>query len=137
MAVFGTGGVYSQQPSEPGADIANVEPSDPEIEAGNGDPLRLRNLHKQPYFFDVVFGSVAGWVLGMIKGFNSTADWLRRYIRKEPPRYLILGLDFIVFVAMGGYIGTGIYDPDTFVEALAAGSTWPVAFGALATKEQE
>jgi hypothetical protein len=95
------------------------------------DPLEL---HTHKYFPVVCVASLVGWMLGLGKGFSTSADWLRRYSRK--PHRLVVGIvDFFVFVVAGAYIGTGIFMPETFVSAAAAGLTWPVAFGALTTRE--
>src|ERR1051326_886643 len=98
---------------------------------GVPDPLEL---HTHKYFPVVCVASLVGWMLGLGKGFSTSADWLRRYSRK--PHRLVVGIvDFFVFVVAGAYIGTGIFMPETFVSAAAAGLTWPVAFGALTTRE--
>jgi len=77
--------------------------------------------------------SIVSWVLGITKGFSGSDDWLDRYWPKKP-RIVVLIIDFFIFAMIGGYIGTGIYNPANFVAALAAGITWPVGLGALTTK---
>ena len=69
----------------------------------------------------------------VVKGFSGSKDWLQKYWR-NPPVPVIFLLDLIIFVCVGGYIGTGIYDPSTTVAAFAAGVSWPVGLGALVTK---
>ena len=96
-------------------------------------PLALQNMHEHPWFWTVVAASIVGWVLGMTKGFSGSDDWLEKYWPNKP-RVAVLITDVIVFVLIGGYIGTGIYNPANFVAAIAAGITWPVGLGALATK---
>ena len=91
-------------------------------------------MHQHPWFFEVMASSVVGWVLGTIKGFSSTADWLARYVPSKPI-VLVFCLDVIVFVIVGGYFGTGIFQPHDFVSALGAGLSWPIGFGALANRE--
>ena len=93
----------------------------------------ILSMHHQPFFWDVMVASVVGWVLGMVKGFSGSKDWLDRYWTNAPKPVLFF-LDLLVFVLCGAYIGTGIYHPESFVAALGAGLSWPVAFGALATK---
>ena len=93
----------------------------------------IANMHKHPYFWDVVVASVVGWVIGMVKGFSGSKDWLQKYWRNPPVPVIFLS-DLIIFVCVGGYIGTGIYDPSTTVAAFAAGVSWPVGLGALVTK---
>jgi len=96
-------------------------------------PIEILTMHTQPFFWDVMVASVVGWVLGMVKGFSGSKDWLNHYWA-NPPRPALFVLDLLVFVLCGAYVGTGIYHPDSFVAALGAGLSWPVAFGALATK---
>jgi hypothetical protein len=95
--------------------------------------LDIPNIHRQPFFWTVMVASVLGWVLGMVKGFDSSKDWLAKYLRKVPMPLLFF-TDLLIFVIIGAYIGTGLYQPTTFSAALAAGLTWPVALGALASK---
>jgi hypothetical protein len=90
-------------------------------------------MHSQPFFWDVMIASVVGWVLGMVKGFSGSKDWLEKYW-VNAPKLALFALDFLVFVLCGAYIGTGIYHPESFVAALGPGLSWPVAFGALASK---
>lgn len=93
----------------------------------------ILSMHHQPSFWDVMGASVVGWVLGMVKGFTGSKDWLDHYWTNAPKPVLFV-LDLLVFVLCRAYVGTGIYHPDSFVAALGAGLSWPVAFGALATK---
>jgi len=90
-------------------------------------------MYKHPYFFEVMAASLFGWVLGMVKGFSGAKDWLEHYWPNSP-RIIVFVLDLVVFVVCGAYIGTGIYNPASFEAALGAGLTWPVGFGALATR---
>ncbi|MBV9555428.1 MAG: hypothetical protein JO032_21830 [Alphaproteobacteria bacterium] len=94
----------------------------------------LVNMHTHPWFWDVTAASVIGWVIGMVKGFSGTKDWLGSYW-KNPNPFAIWLLDLIVFVVVGGYVGTGIYNPTTYQAAIAAGLSWPIGLGSLATKE--
>lgn len=98
--------------------------------------LTIGNIHNHTFFWTVMAASVVGWVLGMTKGFSTSSDWFKKYCA-SPPIYAVLVLDALIFVGVGAYIGTGIYNPATFVAALAAGITWPVGLGALATKVGE
>lgn len=93
----------------------------------------IANMHNHPYFWDVVVASVIGWLIGMVKGFSGSKDWLEKYWPR-PPLTVIFALDLVIFVCVGGYIGTGIYNPATIVAAFAAGISWPVGLGALVTK---
>ena len=93
----------------------------------------LQNMHQHPWFWTVVAASIVGWVLGITKGFSGSDDWLDKYWPGKP-RAVVLVTDLFVFVLIGGYIGTGIYNPANFVAAIAAGITWPLGLGALATK---
>lgn len=99
----------------------------------NGPPLTLDNIPSHAFFWTVMAASVVGWVLGKTKGFSTSGDWLEKYW-PSPPLIAVLILDGIIFVVVGAYIGTGIYNPATFVAALAAGISWPVGIGALTTK---
>ena len=94
----------------------------------------FRDMHTQPWFWDVLAASAVGWVIGIVKGFSTSGDWIRRYW-SQPPLVVIFALDLIVFVVVGAYFGTGIYNPRGFLAALAAGLSWPVGLGALATKD--
>jgi len=94
-------------------------------------------LHQHKLFGWVMLGSVGGWVLGYSKGFTSAADWVKKYF-PGAPGFLLFFVDAVVFGGLGAYLGTGIFDPNNIVAALAAGGTWPVGFGALMkTPEQQ
>lgn len=86
----------------------------------------------QRWFPFVLLASAVGWVLGLVKGFAGTKDWLAKYF-PNPPKLLWFILDSLVYVGVGAILGTVIYNPTTATAALAAGITWPVGFGALAT----
>jgi hypothetical protein len=95
------------------------------------------NLHHHRFFWWVMLGSVGGWVLGYSKGFTSAADWAKKYF-EWLPGFLLFLVDAVVFAGLGAYLGTGIFDPNNIVAALAAGGTWAVGFGALLkTPEQQ
>jgi len=89
-------------------------------------------MHKQPFFLTVLFASAGGWVLGLVKGFSTSKNWLEGIGLPSPP-LLVFFLDIFIFVGGGAYFGTGFYDPKTFQAALAAGLTWPVSLGAFGT----
>ena len=95
----------------------------------------ISNMHKHPWFYETAFASLGGWILGMVKGFSSSGDWLVRYLPSKPLP-IIFVLDLLIFVVFGGYVGTGLYTPTSLIAALAAGLTWPVGLGALATKDK-
>jgi hypothetical protein len=82
----------------------------------------ILSMHHQPFFWDVMGASVVGWVLGMVKGFSGSKNWLDHYWTNAPKPVLFI-LDLLVFVLCGAYVGTGIYHPDSFVAALGAGLT--------------
>jgi len=94
----------------------------------------LANMHTHPWFWDVTAASVIGWVIGIVKGFSGSKDWLENYWQNPNP-FAIWLLDLVIFVVVGGYIGTGIYNPTTYQAAIAAGLSWPIGLGSLATKE--
>ncbi len=98
-----------------------------------GVAYSLQNMHLHPWFWTVMAASVVGWVLGITKGFSGSDDWLDKYW-PEKPKFVILIIDVLIFVLVGGYFGTGIYNPANFVAAAAAGISWPIGLGALATK---
>lgn len=101
---------------------------------GSGNQgMDIWNIPKQAFFATVMVASLLGWVLGMVKGFDSSKDWFAKYFKSVPKMVLFL-TDLVIFVVVGAYIGTGLYQPTTFSAALAAGLTWPVALGALASK---
>ena len=85
------------------------------------------------WFPDVLVASAVGWILGMVRGFAGTRDWIERYWAKSP-RSVSFVLDLLIFVFVGAYFGTGIYNPQNFVAAIAAGLSWPIGLAALATK---
>jgi hypothetical protein len=101
--------------------------------SGPAAALDISNIHRQPFFWTVMVASLIGWVLGMVKGFDSSKDWLAKYMKRVPSPLLFL-VDLVIFVVVGAYVGTGLSQPATFSAALAAGLTWPVALGALASK---
>lgn len=108
-------------------------PNDPPETPSKDIVYHIANMHEHPYFWDVVVASVIGWLIGMVKGFSGSKDWLEKYWPR-PPLVVIFLLDLVIFVCVGGYIGTGIYNPLTIVAAFAAGISWPVGLGALVTK---
>ena len=95
--------------------------------------LSLRTIHQQPFFIEVMMASIIGWILGITKGFSTSRDWLSNYLQTTPI-WVTFIVDLFIFVVVGAYIGTGLYQPNNFVAALGAGITWPIALGALATK---
>jgi len=101
--------------------------------AETADAYHLHNMHKHPWFLEVMASSVVGWVLGLVKGFSGTKDWVEQYWT-TPPKSLLFVADLVVFVVVGAYFGTGLFKPNEFLQALAAGITWPVGLGALASK---
>jgi hypothetical protein len=106
--------------------------------ADEGAPLKptfthIKDMHKHPWFFEVLASSFVGWLIGQVKGFSSTKDWLAKYWPRTPLLVVFL-LDLFVFVAVGAYFGTGIYNPENFLAALGAGLSWPIGLGSLATK---
>jgi hypothetical protein len=94
---------------------------------------RLANMHTHPWFWEVLASSAVGWLLGLVKGFSGAKDWLATYWSKTP-KAAILILDMLIFIGVGAYAGTGIYNPTSFFAAMGAGITWPVGLGAIATK---
>jgi len=94
--------------------------------------LPIQQIPRDPWFFTVAAASAAGWILGAVRGFSTSADWLKKYL-KNPPIALVFMADLLVFVVVGAFLGTGIYTPKTFVAAIAAGLTWPIGVGALVT----
>ncbi len=105
----------------------------PAASTQNSPPgLHFIGMWKQPYFPEVMVASIFGWVLGQVKGFSGAKDWLERYWPNSP-KAIVFVLDLTIFVVCGAFCGTGIYNPDTLQAALAAGVSWPVGLGALAT----
>jgi hypothetical protein len=100
--------------------------------APDPERLHIESMHKHAWFLTVAIASLAGWVLGAVKGFSTSADWMKKYW-KSPPALAVFICDLFIFVVVGAYFGTGIYDPTSFVSALAAGLSWPLGLGALAT----
>ena len=96
-------------------------------------PIDIPTIHRQPFFWTVMGASFLGWALGMVKGFEGSKEWLNRYW-PTAPRQVLFVLDFAIFVVVGAYVGTGLYQPANFTAALGAGLTWPVALGALASR---
>jgi hypothetical protein len=104
-------------------------------EAEGAPPIiHIPQMHQHPFFVDVMASSVVGWVLGRVRGFSGIQDWLGRYW-KDVPRFIIFLGDVCVFVAVGAYFGTAIYDPKSLWAAIAAGLSWPIGLGALATRD--
>lgn len=99
----------------------------------NEQVYHLLTMYQHPWFWDVLGASVVGWVVGMVKGFSGSKDWLQQYW-KTPPGLVIFLLDCFVFAGVGSVFGTGIYNPTSFLAAIAAGFTWPIGLGSLATK---
>jgi hypothetical protein len=109
-------------------DKASADKTTPEKQ-----PMDIPNIHKQPFFWTVMVASLLGWVLGMVKGFDGSKDWLTKYW-SAAPRPFLFGIDLLIFVVVGAYVGTGLYQPSSFTAALGAGLSWPVALGALVSK---
>lgn len=96
--------------------------------------ILLKNIHQQPYFLEVLASSLVSWVTGLTKGFKSSKDWLSKYFGVgKTPTFLIFIFDFIIYTIVGAYFGTGIYQPDNFIGAIAAGTSWPLGLGALSS----
>lgn len=92
-------------------------------------------MHDHQWFLTVMAASVVGWLLGMTRGFSTTSDWLTNYFSLDKtPTFVVWVLDLFVFVVVGAYFGTGIYNPANFVAAAAAGISWPLGLGALTLK---
>lgn len=96
--------------------------------------VSFATIHQQAFFFDVMMASIIGWIIGITKGFSSSRQWLSNYL-KNTPVVVVFILDLLIFVVVGAYVGTGVYQPTNFVAALGAGITWPVALGTLASKK--
>lgn len=94
----------------------------------------IQNMHTHPWFWTVALSSAIGWILGIIKGFSTSSDWLKRYMAQPHPLLIFL-VDLFVFVIIGAYVGTGIYNPTSFIAALAAGLTWPIGVAGLSTRD--
>lgn len=94
----------------------------------------LSNMHTHPWFKEVMVASLIGWVTGVAKGFRGSRDWLQRYWATVPT-VVVFGADLIVFALVGGYLGTGIFRPSDFVQALSAGVTWPLGLLVLGSKK--
>lgn len=104
--------------------------------SGPNQQFHILEMYKHPWFWDVLAASAGGWVLGLVKGFSGVKDWLARYW-PSAPLPIVFVLDLIVFVVVGAFVGTGIYNPSNLIAALAAGITWPVGLGSLTTKVQQ
>lgn len=102
-------------------------------EVSSTAPISLATIHQQPFFFEVMMASIIGWIVGITKGFSTSRSWFTTYL-KDAPVLAIFGLDLLIFVVVGAYVGTGVYQPSNFVAALGAGITWPLALGTLASK---
>jgi hypothetical protein len=100
-----------------------------------GRQYHIQEMYKHPWFWDVLAASAGGWVLGLVKGFSGVKDWIASYW-PSAPLAVVFVLDLIVFVVVGAFVGTGIYNPSNLIAALAAGITWPVGLGSLTTKAQ-
>jgi hypothetical protein len=98
-----------------------------------GPGLHLKDMHHHPWFPEVLASSAVGWVIGLVKGFSGTREWLARYWPNTPLAVVFI-MDLIVFVGVGAYFGTGIYNPANFLAAMGAGLTWPIGLGSLVTK---
>ena len=105
---------------------ANVPDPDPVV-------WKLATIRHHPWFTEVLVASLIGWVIGYVKGFSSAAEWLAKYWPK-PNKLVVFLLDLLVFGLVGGYLGTAIFNPTSLNAALAAGISWPLAFGGLTSK---
>ena len=86
-----------------------------------------------PYFWDVTATSAVGWLMGILKGFSGSKEWVARYW-SNPPVFLVFIMDVLIFVGVGGVFGTAVFDPTTLHAAIAAGLSWPIGLGSLATR---
>jgi hypothetical protein len=118
--------------------LAAAAPSFAQGGAGQGEPKKpeyhIRNMHTQPWFWEVMFASTAGWILGLVKGLGSAQDWLSGYF--STPRGVYFALDFLIFAGLGAYLGTAIFNPGDMGQALTAGLSWPLGFGALIQRNE-
>ncbi len=95
--------------------------------------VHLKDMHNHPWFWEVLVAAAVGWVIGKVKGFSGTADWIAKYW-PNTPLLVVFILDLFVFVGVGAYFGTGIYNPTNFLAALGAGLSWPIGLGSIVTK---
>src|SRR5271166_6662461 len=58
--------------------------------------LKIETMHKQPFFLTVLFASAGGWVLGLVKGFSTSKNWLEGIGLPSPP-LLVFFLDIFIF----------------------------------------
>jgi hypothetical protein len=101
--------------------------------AASAADSHIRDMVNDPWFWDVTAASGLGWFMGTLKGFSGSKEWLARYDIKAP-KWLVLIVDCIVYVGVGGFVGIAIYNPQTLHAAMAAGVSWPLGLGALTTK---
>lgn len=102
-------------------------------EPGTSPPTHdyhIWNLHTHPWFWEVLFSALVGWVLSIRKGYKGTADLYAKHF-PNAPNWVIFVSDLLFLVVVGAYFGTGIYNPANFVAAIAAGLNWPVGVNAL------
>lgn len=88
-----------------------------------------------PAIFTVV-GALVGWLIGCIKGFKSSADWISSY-DLDAHRLIPLFLDSIIYVIVGPIIGIVIHNPASPISGLVAGITWPVMLGGLTAEKSK
>jgi hypothetical protein len=93
----------------------------------------LKNMHTHPWFWEVLASSAVGWLLGLVRGFSGVKDWIATYW-PTAPKLAVAILDLFIFIVVGAYLGTGIYNPTSFLAAIGAGITWPIGLGSLTTK---
>jgi hypothetical protein len=102
--------------------------------AEDGTAFHLPTMHRHPWFWDVMVIPAFGWLVGSVKGQIGSRKWLEHYWH-EPSPWVIFLLDVLVFIGGGAYIGTDIYNPTTFLSAVAAGLSWPIALASLAKRD--
>jgi len=95
-----------------------------------GQEYHVWNLHRHPWFWEVLASAVMGWLLSIVKGFAGTEGFYNHYFSNTPNGVIMLS-DLICLVVAGAYFGTAIYNPQNVVAAIAAGLNWPVGLNAL------
>ena len=78
---------------------------------------------KSIHYLTTLFGSAAMYIFSLNKGFEGSTKFLKKFFPGKSQVFYDR-LDFFIVVLAGSMIGTIFFNPDSTLEALAAGFGW-------------
>ena len=87
-------------------------------------------------YFITLFGAVVVQIFALIRNFNGSIRFLRRFFPNRSNIFYTRA-DFCICVIIGSIIGCIFYSPQSPVGALAAGFSWQGAMTMMITRERD